>query len=88
MIPGDNSLLGLVIIKADSEYIVKGMTEWIFRWSKNGFRTSKGTEVVNASLFKEVDKHVRQLNDHGVHVLFWHVPRARNREADALANAS
>ncbi|KAF2862197.1 hypothetical protein K470DRAFT_194625, partial [Piedraia hortae CBS 480.64] len=25
-----------VVIKSDSEYLVKGMTEWIFTWNENG----------------------------------------------------
>lgn len=34
-----------VVIKADSEYLVKGMTEWVFRWEMNGYQTSRGVTV-------------------------------------------
>ena len=27
-----------LIIKADSEYVVKGMTERVFKWRKNGYK--------------------------------------------------
>lgn len=41
---------------------------------------------MNGTLFKTLDDLVLQLNDCGVEVLFWHVLRAGNREADMLAN--
>ena len=75
-----------VVIKADSECLVKGMTEWVFKWEKNSYRTSKNAEVINASLFKELHRLVERLNLLGVEVLFWHVPRNQNWEADSLAN--
>ena len=31
-----------VTIVTDSEYLYKGMTEWITRWSANGFKKKKG----------------------------------------------
>ncbi|KAL9115623.1 MAG: hypothetical protein Q9187_007223 [Circinaria calcarea] len=79
--------LSQIVIKADSEYVVKGMTEWIFKWETNGYKTSKGVPVTNADLFQDVNQMVTKLNQHGVEVLFWHVPRSQNKEADALANA-
>jgi len=75
-----------IVIKADSEYLVKGMTEWIFKWEKNGYKTSKGAAVSNAKLFKALDKVVQRLNESDVEVLFWQVPRGRNQDADRLAN--
>ncbi|GJC93564.1 Ribonuclease [Colletotrichum higginsianum IMI 349063] len=75
-----------VVIKADSEYLVKGMTEWVLRWEKNGCRTAKGTPVVNADLFRLLLRLVSQLNDRGVEVLFCHVKRRDNTEADDCAD--
>ncbi|MCJ1449862.1 hypothetical protein MMC28_000190 [Mycoblastus sanguinarius] len=80
--------LGQVIIKADSEYVVKGMTEWIFKWRKNGYRNAKGLPVTNAILFQQADATIFELNNLGVEVLFWRVLRSRNQEADALANSA
>lgn len=77
-----------VVMKADSEYLVKGMTEWILKWRQNGYMNSKGLPVTNGEMFKELDNLVDELNKAGVGVLFWHVPRANNREADWLANAA
>ncbi|KAH8807928.1 ribonuclease H-like domain-containing protein [Xylogone sp. PMI_703] len=78
--------LGQVVIKADSEYLVKGMTDWVFKWEKNGFRTARGTLVTNAPLFMRLQELVAKLNSLGVEVLFWHVLRSRNEQADFWAN--
>jgi ribonuclease HI len=78
--------LSQVVIKTDSDYLAKAMTEWVFKWKKNGYRTAKGLPVTNRALFEWLDNSVRSLNEMGVRVLFWHVTRDRNREADRLAN--
>lgn len=77
-----------VVIKTDSEYIVRHMTECITKWRQNGFRNSKGTYVANADLFIKIDKLTGHLNVQGVEVLFWQVGRLENAEADALAGAA
>ena len=75
-----------VVIKADSEYLVKGMTTRVFKWKENGFLTSRNTPVVNADLFKAIDQEIETLNKNGVGVQFWHVPRDQNTMADYLAS--
>jgi ribonuclease HI len=79
-------VLDTVVIKADSEYLVKGMTEWVVKWQANGWKTAKGGDVVNRVFFEELMAEVEELEDAGVKVLFWHVRRGFNREADRLAN--
>lgn len=59
-----------VVIKADSEYVVKGMTEWIFKWQKNGFRNSKEKPLENSIVFRELQLLVTKLNRMTVEVLF------------------
>lgn len=81
-------LLQHVVIKSDSEYLVRGMTDWVFKWEKNGYRSAKRTLVVNSALFQKLQKLVSDLNSIGVEVLFWHVRREFNKEADKLANES
>ena len=41
-----------VIITTDSQYLVKGMTEWITGWQKKGWRNSKKEPVVNKDLWE------------------------------------
>ncbi|SCO84442.1 uncharacterized protein FRV6_08569 [Fusarium oxysporum] len=78
--------LHIIVIKADSDYLVKGMTEWVFKWETNGYKTAKRKLVENAKLFQELRALVGDLNTSNVEVLFWRVPREMNKEADELAN--
>ena len=57
----------------------------MFRWKENDCRTARASLVTNR-LFEKLDRQVAELNDMGVEMLFWHVSRERNREADKLAN--
>lgn len=75
-----------VIIKADSEYVVKGMTSWICKWKSNGYTNSRGLPVTNEHLFAALDDLILELNEDGLGVQFWHVPRAFSQDADKLAN--
>jgi len=77
-----------VVIKADSEYLVRAMTEWTYKWNDNGFTSQRGVPVVNADLFRQLDDVVEDLNGWGVRVQFWHVPRAQNAVADHLARSA
>lgn len=75
-----------VVIKTDSSYLVRGMTDWIFKWKQNGFTNLRGGTVMNTALFKELEQFVLLLKAENVEILFWHVPRAYNQQADQLAN--
>ena len=41
-----------VLITTDSQYLVKGMTEWIEGWQRKGWRNSKKEPVVNKDLWE------------------------------------
>ena len=43
-------------IYTDSEYLLKGATEWLSKWKLHGFKTSEGTPVKNEDLWKEIDR--------------------------------
>jgi len=49
-----------VTIHADSTYVLGGVTNWIFGWEKNGWRTSKKEPVLNQDLWKELIGYVRE----------------------------
>ena len=71
----------------DSEYVRRGITEWIHRWQRNGWRTSKRKPVANADLW------LRLLAALERHDVSWHWVRAHaghpeNERADALAFAA
>ncbi|KXN92149.1 Ribonuclease H1 [Leucoagaricus sp. SymC.cos] len=75
---------GLVII-TDSAYVVNVMTNWIYRWKRNGWMTSNGNRVANVDDIKELDRNIRFLEKKNVSVRFWKVDREYNDEADRLA---
>jgi ribonuclease HI len=75
-----------VVIRTDSEYLVKGMTEWINMWRVNGYQDIWGQSVTNAEYFQQIDSLTYELIQHHLEVEWRHVPREMNQEADRLAN--
>ena len=76
---------GSVIIHTDSQYVQKGMTEWIFNWKKNGWKTAAKKPVVNQELWQQLDTLSQQFN------IQWqwvkgHNGNENNEIADKLAN--
>ena len=43
-------------INTDSQYLINCMTEWIFKWKRNNFRTCQGKEVENKMELEELDR--------------------------------
>ena len=50
----------VVTIHADSAYVLGGVTNWIFGWEKNGWKTSNKKPVMNQELWKELIGLVRE----------------------------
>jgi ribonuclease HI len=74
-----------VILHTDSQYVQKGITEWINGWKARGWRTAAKEPVKNADLWKKLDEVVR------THEIDWvwvkgHAGHEGNERADALAN--
>ncbi|HRI19115.1 MAG TPA: ribonuclease HI [Burkholderiaceae bacterium] len=74
-----------VTIHTDSEYVRKGITEWIHGWKQRGWKTADKKPVKNAELWQRLDA-LRAL-----HTVHWrwvkgHSGDAGNERADALAN--
>ena len=38
----------------DSVYLIKGITQWIWGWRKNGWKTAEGAEVSNQELWRQL----------------------------------
>lgn len=71
----------------DSEYVRKGITEWLPSWKARGWRTASKQAVKNADLWQTLDEVVSQSG----HLIEWrwvkgHSGDAGNDRADALAN--
>lgn len=72
-------------IYTDSQYVLKGINEWIHGWKRNGWKTSDKKPVKNADLWQLLDTQVK------LHKLEWvwvkgHAGHIENERADALAN--
>ncbi len=76
-----------VAVTTDSEYLRKGITEWMFKWKKNGWKTAAKEPVKNADLWQLLDAEAQR------HQIEWHWVKGHaghpeNEMADQLANAA
>ncbi|KIY64024.1 ribonuclease H-like protein [Cylindrobasidium torrendii FP15055 ss-10] len=76
------------VVATDSEYVVKGITDWYPKWKRNNWRTTNGTRPTNLDLFDKLIGVIEQMEEAGWTVEFWHIPRRYNQKADALATAA
>ncbi|CAI7593906.1 unnamed protein product [Penicillium glandicola] len=76
--------LNTFVIKTDSEYLVRSLTEWLPKWKKNGWKTCKGVPVANTDMFKLAEAGITMV-EMVVQVKFWLVPKENNMEATCLA---
>lgn len=44
-----------VTLSTDSQYVQRGITEWVPRWKRNGWRTADGKPVKNQDLWQQLD---------------------------------
>ena len=74
-----------VKLTTDSQYVRKGITEWLKNWKKNGWKTAAKAPVKNAELWQALDEQAAR---HKVS-WFWvkgHSGHPGNELADQLAN--
>lgn len=74
-----------VIIKLDSDYVARSLSEWIWAWERTNFVTRKGTPVEHADVIREMHATITRMEEE-MTVLLWRVGREWNQEADALVN--
>jgi ribonuclease HI len=69
----------------DSQYVQKGISEWIVSWKRRGWKTADRKPVKNVDLWLELD---RLVTGHEVrwHWVKGHAGHAENERADQLAN--
>ena len=73
-----------VTLFLDSEYVRKGITEWIHGWKARGWRTAAKQPVKNVELWQRLDEAQRR------HTVTWawikgHAGHPENERADELA---
>jgi ribonuclease HI len=74
-----------VRVYTDSQYVQKGISEWVHSWKRRGWRTADKKPVKNIDLWKRLDELA------AVHAVDWHWVRGHaghpeNERADRLAN--
>jgi ribonuclease HI len=74
-----------VTLYTDSQYVLKGITEWLPNWKSRGWKTAAKKPVLNVDLWQALDAEVLR------HTINWqwirgHSGHAGNEEADRLAN--
>lgn len=74
-----------VELVTDSQYVRRGITEWLPRWQANGWRTAQKKPVKNQDLWVQLSQAV------AAHEVTWqwvkgHSGHPENERADALAN--
>ncbi len=74
-----------VEVHTDSQYVQKGISEWMAGWKRRNWRTADGKPVKNQDLWLQLDS-LSQL-----HRIKWkwvkgHAGHPENERADALAN--
>jgi ribonuclease HI len=74
-----------VIIKTDSDYVAKSLTQHIWEWEVNGYRKADGKPVKHAELIQEIHETIAAMEQY-MAIRFWRVDRQWNTEPDALVN--
>ena len=74
-----------VEVTTDSEYVKKGITAWIHKWKRTGWKTAAKKAVINQDLWQALDEQVAR------HQLTWvwtkgHASHADNNRCDELAS--
>lgn len=74
-----------IILTTDSQYVRKGITEWLAGWKRNGWKTAARKPVKNEDLWRRLDEQTAR------HHIQWkwvkgHSGHPGNELADQLAN--
>ena len=74
-----------VTVTTDSEYVQKGISEWLANWKRRGWKTASRKPVKNADLWRRLDA-ARQRHRVRWHWVRGHSGHPENERADRLAN--
>lgn len=80
---------GALEIYADSTYVIKGITNWIWGWRRRGWKTAEGGDVLNRDLWERLSSEV---DARGKNTIAWHYVRGHtgvpgNERVDEIATA-
>lgn len=74
-----------IVLSTDSQYVKKGITEWLAQWKRRAWKTASKTPVKNSDLWKLLDEQAAR------HAIQWqwvkgHSGHPENDRVDELAN--
>jgi ribonuclease HI len=72
-------------VYTDSQYVQKGISEWLAAWKRRGWRTADKQPVKNVDLWQQLE-HVAAGHRVSWHWVKGHAGHPENERADALAN--
>jgi ribonuclease HI len=78
------------VLYTDSEYLIKGITQWVKGWKKKGWKTAAGKPVLNQDLWETLDNLDRQVQSLTKAPVSWqhvrgHSGNAGNERCDTIA---
>lgn len=74
-----------IVLSTDSQYVKKGITEWLAQWKRRAWKTANKMPVKNSDLWKQLDEQAAR------HTIQWqwvkgHSGHPENDRVDCLAN--
>jgi ribonuclease HI len=76
-----------VEVYSDSQYVCKGLSEWLDQWIAKGWRRGRNEKVKNIDLWKRLDE-LRGVHDLTCHWIRGHDDHPENERCDRLAVAA
>jgi len=73
-----------VDLYSDSQYVLKGLDEWIAGWKKKGWRTASKAPVKNVDLWQRLDE-LKSVHEIRFHWVRGHDGHPENERVDQLA---
>ncbi len=74
-----------VRVTTDSQYVKRGITEWLPQWKRRGWKTADKKPVKNVELWQELE-HAAARHQVSWHWVRGHRGHPENEQADRLAN--
>jgi ribonuclease HI len=74
-----------VEVYTDSQYVQKGISEWLPNWRRRGWRTADKKPVKNVDLWQQLER-IAAAHRVSWHWVKGHAGHPENERADALAN--
>jgi len=86
-----NDKAGLVTIYTDSEYLLNGITKWIWNWQKKGWRTAGKKPVLNQDLWQRLLLLIKKREEKWGNITWKRIPghagHLGNERADVIATS-